>query len=67
MPVTSALGKWRQEEQELKVNLNYIGSSRSARDTRGPVLRKEKEKKKEEKEGKRAHTRSGLYDSIWNS
>lgn len=57
MSVISALVKWRQKDQELKVNLNCIGSSRSVRDTRDPILRKEKEKKKEEKGGKRAHTR----------
>lgn len=67
MSVISALVKWRQEDQELKVNLNCIGSSGSARDTRDPILRKEKGKKKERREERGPTLESGLYDSIGNS
>lgn len=51
----------------MKVNLNCIGSSRSARDTRDPILRKEKEKRKKRREERGPTLESGLYDSIRNS
>lgn len=39
MPVISALGRWRQEEQQLKVMFGYIAGSELAWATRDPVFK----------------------------
>lgn len=39
MPVISALGRWKQEDQTFKVILSYTAGSASARLTQDPVLK----------------------------